>query len=165
MKDILKHVGYAVTKGGRVWSKKTKKYLSQHLTHNGYLIVSLYDKRQYCYRIHRLVLEAFVGLCPAGMECRHLDGSRANNNLDNICWGTKQENFADMKRHGKTTGAIGEKQGCAKLTEQDVLLIRSVYNKELNGYIRWNQRQLAKIFGVSQMAIWCIIKRKTWKHI
>ena len=62
-----------------------------------------------------------------------------------------------MKRHGRTTGAKGGKQHFAKLTEQDVLLIRSIHNK--------TQRQLAKIFGVSQMAIWCIIKRKTWKHI
>jgi hypothetical protein len=50
--------------------------------------------------VHRLVLEAFVGPCPEGMECRHLDGDPANNRLENLRWGTHRENAADQVRHG-----------------------------------------------------------------
>src|SRR5688572_6260712 len=50
--------------------------------------------------IHHLVLEAFVGPCPEGMECRHVDGSPPNNRLDNLSWGTHVENEADKRRHG-----------------------------------------------------------------
>ena len=31
--------------------------------------------------VHRLVLEAFVGPCPEGMETRHLNGKRSDNRL------------------------------------------------------------------------------------
>jgi hypothetical protein len=51
--------------------------------------------------VHRLVLQAFVGPCPEGMECRHLDGNSANNRLENLAWGTCSENSADMVKHGR----------------------------------------------------------------
>jgi len=53
--------------------------------------------------VHRLVLTAFVGPCPKGTECRHLDGDKLNNNLDNLYWGTSKENGADMIKHGRST--------------------------------------------------------------
>lgn len=55
------------------------------------------------FKVHRLVLTAFVGPCPEGMECRHLDGDAANNRLSNLCWGTREENIADSKRNGVYT--------------------------------------------------------------
>ena len=50
--------------------------------------------------IHRLVLEAFVGECPEGMETRHLDGDPTNNQLSNLSWGTSQENKWDTVAMG-----------------------------------------------------------------
>jgi hypothetical protein len=50
--------------------------------------------------VHALVLEAFVGPRPPGMECRHLDGDPKNNRLENLCWGTRTENIEDALRHG-----------------------------------------------------------------
>jgi hypothetical protein len=50
--------------------------------------------------VHRLVLEAFVGPCPDGCECRHLDGNSRNNALSNLAWGTSGENKLDEVRHG-----------------------------------------------------------------
>src|SRR5262249_38162258 len=37
--------------------------------------------------VHRLVLEAFVGPCPAGMESLHIDSNSHNPRLDNLRWG------------------------------------------------------------------------------
>lgn len=51
-------------------------------------------------RLHRLVLLAFIGPCPKGQECRHLDGNRQNNRLNNLKWGTRSENAQDRLRHG-----------------------------------------------------------------
>lgn len=73
--------------------------------------------------IHRLVLEAFVGPCPEGMECRHLDGDRFNNTLTNLCWDTYQVNANDRIRHG--TQVRGEDHGRAKLTQEVVDSIRA----------------------------------------
>lgn len=44
---------------------------------------------------HRLVLETFVGPCPEGMQCRHLDGVGTNNDVANLRWGTASENRRD----------------------------------------------------------------------
>lgn len=51
-------------------------------------------------KIHHLVLEAFVGPCPAGQEARHLDGDRLNASLVNLLWGTPAANYRDKVRHG-----------------------------------------------------------------
>jgi hypothetical protein len=56
------------------------------------------------FRVHRLVLLAFVGPCPEGMESRHLDGDPGNNRLDNLAWGTPEENREDNRRLGRYSG-------------------------------------------------------------
>lgn len=50
--------------------------------------------------VHRLVLGAFVGPCPAGMECRHLNGDSTDNRVENLAWGTHVENVKDVIAHG-----------------------------------------------------------------
>lgn len=54
--------------------------------------------------VHHLILETFVGPCPPGRECRHLDDRPANNRLTNLSWGTRHENAADAGRNGRTRG-------------------------------------------------------------
>lgn len=62
--------------------------------------------------VHRLVLEAFVGPCPPGMECRHFpDRDPGNNRLDNLQWGTHQENEEDKETHGTRRGWKVSKEG------------------------------------------------------
>ena len=96
MKLIPNHPNYSITKDGRVWSNRYKRWLKPHHS-NGYPIIGL---DQHTYRVHRLVLETFVGRCPKGMECRHLNGNRADLRLLNLCWGTRSENAHDAIKHG-----------------------------------------------------------------
>jgi hypothetical protein len=49
--------------------------------------------------VHHLVLEAFVGPRPDGLECRHLDDVKSNNHVSNLCWGTGSENRLDRTRN------------------------------------------------------------------
>lgn len=51
--------------------------------------------------VHHLVLEAFVGPCPPGLMARHMDDDPANNNLSNLCWGSRSENSFDAVRNGR----------------------------------------------------------------
>ena len=105
--------------------------------------------------VHRLVLMAFVGLPGDGQECRHLDGNPANNELVNLAWGTHKENEKDKYRH--KTRRVGERHWKAKLSENDVLEIRSMYQggmpiKEIN-----------EMFDIQDAHH--IVHRKTWKHL
>lgn len=56
-------------------------------------------------KVHRLVLEAFVGPCPTGMETRHRNGDPADNRLGNLSWSTHAENMGDLVEHGTARGA------------------------------------------------------------
>lgn len=52
-------------------------------------------------RVHTLVLTAFVGPCPEGMEACHGDDDPNNNHLSNLRWDTHQQNMCDKVRNGK----------------------------------------------------------------
>jgi hypothetical protein len=57
-------------------------------------------------RTHQLVIEAFVGPCPDGMEVCHNDGDPLNNHLGNLRYDTQSENARDVVRHGRHKNAI-----------------------------------------------------------
>ena len=50
--------------------------------------------------VHSLVMAAFVGGRPHGMDILHKDGCKTNPKLDNLRYGTKSENGLDAVRHG-----------------------------------------------------------------
>jgi hypothetical protein len=109
--------------------------------------------------LHAVVLLAFVGARPAGMQCRHLDGNKLNNRLENLRWGTAKENASDSCRHG--TLRTGSRQSQAKLTESSVLDIR---RRAKTGGVGV-QRQLSTEYGVSDTIISHVVSRKTWRHV
>lgn len=77
------------------------RVLNPKVRKNGYLEVPLRRNGSVTYkRVHQLVLLAFVGPCPEGMEVRHKDRTRANCRLDNLHYGTHLENMADRANHG-----------------------------------------------------------------
>ena len=109
-------------------------------------------------RIHRLVLETYIGPCPPGMQCRHLDGNPQNNNLENLCWGSSEENSQDAIQHG--TVIRGEKHPLSKLTEQDVRMIIYMYRTGL-----FTQKKIAKVYRVCYQLVNLIVNKKRWKHL
>ena len=162
MKTIPNYQNYKITKTGRVWSKNIKRYIIPWKT-QGYYYVSLCKNGVVTRKIiHRLVLETYVGKCPKGMECRHLDGNKLNNKVRNLRWGTRSENTKDRIRHGvwKNPTKRGELNGNSKLSEIDVRLIYNTY---------WSsgctQTVLANKFKVYVSTISFIVKKKTWKHL
>lgn len=144
------------------YSRLKAKILGLHKTADGYITVYLYrDSISKTRFVHAVVLEAFVGLRPVGMECRHLDGNKENNALTNIVWGTSLENSADSRRHGTncTPNREGENASNSKLTEGDIREIRRL-NK-----LGVSQGKLAKRYGVSQPAISYIVRGRNWASV
>ena len=124
-----------------------------------YCYVCLYDpgRKRRKWRVHILVLITFVGPCPDGMVCRHLDGKPTNNHVLNLAWGTPLENSADRILHG--TDCRGERVVISELKASDAIEIR---RRRENGEL---VRVLSSEFGVSTYAIYAIAKRLTWNHV
>jgi hypothetical protein len=95
---------YEVSNLGRV--RSPRGVLKATPASTGYPTAMLYlDGVRHPRTVHSLVLEAFIGARPEGAVARHLDGSRANNHVDNLQWGTPRENVLDTIRHGRHRGA------------------------------------------------------------
>jgi hypothetical protein len=122
----------------------------------GYPRVKLRGRRRR--KIHRLVLEAFVGPCPDGMHCCHADDDKANNALTNLRWDTQKANMADAGRNGHIVR--GEAHCGSKLTAEIVRAIRAEYAA---GGV--SQARLARKYGVTGPLIGLIVRRKRWKHV
>lgn len=154
---------YRVGDDGSVWSIYSgvwKKLQPCRINNQGHLIVNLFrNKQMRTFLVHRLVLMAFVGPCPEGMEaCHYPDRNPGNNRLENLRWDTYANNNADKLVHG--TAKLGESSHYAKLTDDEVREIRVLYATG-----KYTMRQLAEAFGVSTPNICLIVNRVNWKHI
>jgi hypothetical protein len=167
--DILKNENWRIIKGfesyfvsdfGRVCSVKSgkPKLLSLFEDKDGYLKCSLcnslYVKR---FSVHTLVLTAFSGNRPKGLEASHLDGNSGNNKLDNLKWETAKENYARKVLHG--TAPLGSLHYCSKLNESQVYEIKRLLS------IGMTQINISKMFNISRRTIGHISEGKKWKHV
>ena len=97
-KQIPGFPSYLVSKDGRVLSLKNSQpiILKNQTRLKGYKFVNLREgKISKSIDVHRLVLMAFVGMPPEGMECDHINRVRDDNRLENLRWVTKAENEAN----------------------------------------------------------------------
>ena len=115
-KPVVGYEGlYEVSDLGRMWSlervntrgyHRSGQYLTPYLDEVGRPRVTLTSGTiRRTRHIHQLVLSAFVGPCPIGMEGCHNDGDAANNRLSNLRWDTRSENQRDRTRHGRNANA------------------------------------------------------------
>jgi hypothetical protein len=165
--------GYDVSSFGGVRTYRLSGRHGGRFGENPRLLRPIVHKRGYAYvclvigngrrmtLVHRLVLETFVGPRPEGMECRHLDGNPTNNRLDNLAWGTREENLADSFRHGRLVRCShkGMTSGASKLNDQQVLEMRRL--REDGSSLA----ELALRFGVSGGTVCHICNHVTWRHL
>ena len=111
-------------------------------------------KRKY---VHSIVTEAFLGPCPAGHQCAHLNGDNQDNRSNNLAWVTPKENQFHRTLHG--TGMAGDLHWNSRLSERDIPSIRRRY---ANGE---SLKNLAEYFGSTTKAIWAAANRRTWRCV
>lgn len=80
-------------------SRRPGKMLKPQITPHGYRRITFGYRRGQQY-VQSLVLTAFVGPRPAGLEACHNDGDPSNNMLSNLRWDTRISNMLDQVRHG-----------------------------------------------------------------
>jgi hypothetical protein len=107
---------------------------------------------------HRAAWAFTYGPIPANLLVCHNCDNPPCCNPTHLFIGTSADNNRDMMNKGRQ--AVGEDYKRSKLTESNVLEIRSAY---ANG--KANQYELAAHYGVSQGTIGFVIRRETWKHI
>lgn len=168
-RDIPGFTGYRVGSDGSIWSMKSRKdpnatragnWQRLKLTQrkSGYITACFrIGKKNYVRYVHHLVLEAFVGPRPDGMECCHGIGGASDNSVENLRWGTKAENFADKRLHG--TRLFGSRNWNAKLTERDIPLIRALAGEGVE------QSIIAHAWGIGNSTVQEIVNRSRWKDV
>lgn len=94
---------YEVSNNGEFRYRRGKTLYENRSVHpKGYLYIYLNDwnGKRGQYRVHTLVLEAFVGPCPKGMEACHNNGDKKDNRVKNLRWDTASNNMRDLVKHG-----------------------------------------------------------------
>lgn len=143
---------FSVSSFGNVYSKRSGKFLKQHLHANGYFtIATKIGGRKgvcLCFKVHRLVAEAFLSNFEEKPFVNHIDGVKTNNKATNLEWCTASENTL----HAISLGLIDNSKRKTKrlLSEDQISFIKENYQP----YSRcFGSRALAKRFGVCKNTI------------
>jgi hypothetical protein len=143
----------------RFWSKVNKTNTcwlwAAGTTRKGY--GQIRDNKGYNVRAHRISYEIAFGNIPEGTHVLHTCDDRRCVNPEHLFLGTNLENMRDAVEKKRTM--TGSRNPRSKLTEDEVLMIRSLHAE---GY---GCQRLARAFGVSNDTIKRINRRETWKHI
>lgn len=124
---------------------------------NGYCEVCLWNKeKQNVLKVHRLVLESFLGINLDKPHVNHINGIKTDNRLENLEWCTPKENAIHSFKNGLNRGIKGEENSNSKLKLKDVYFIRENKNK-------YTKKYLAEKFGVTTTLIYLVINKKCWK--
>lgn len=113
--------------------------------------------------VHRVIALTFIDN-PRGLNCvNHKDGDKGNNRADNLEWCTNAENLRHAESTGLANHPTGERHPMAKLTDQQVIEIKTIMAKVPK--YQGQGRDLGNQFGVSLYAISDIRTGKSWTHI
>ena len=107
-------------------------------------------------KAHRLVIELQGSDVPSGMCVLHHCDTPSCVRPDHLYIGTMADNVRDRDSRERRAPPVGEKNGNAKLTADDVAKVRRVY---ASGF---TQQTIADYFGVHQSTISNIVRGRNW---
>jgi hypothetical protein len=129
--------------------------LKLSISHDGYHRVQLSKGRVFKkFKVHVLVLEAFVGPRPEGMLGCHNDDDGLNNDLGNLRWDTPRGNYDDIV---KRDARKGTRHSQCTITEDVARKIKTAAKDKT----RW-ANDIAKEFGTTKDVVLNIRRSKTW---
>ena len=155
IKSIERKVRFISKIGNEHWRLKREYIISQHDQGTGYLVADLsIDDERIARTVHSLVIQAFKGLRPPGLDVRHLNGIKKDNRTTNLKYGTKTQNFNDRLRHGTYYSS----SSAAKLSILQVKKIKNLRYKK-------SAKELSILFDVLPRAIENIWSGRSWIYV
>lgn len=132
-------------RAGKTWhlTGRWRRYRYAPPVPKGYCFVCFEGER---YKVHHLILEAFVGPRPPGLHALHGDDDRANNRLDNLRWGSRSENIREAVRNGRAVGAPKGNTNRRLPPERQAEIVR------LHG-LGWSRRKISRHVGACPHAV------------
>ena len=139
LREVKGFSDYLVTEFGKVWSKKSNKFLTDFPNNErGYRAVRLSkDGQATTTYVHRIVAKAYVPNPKDKPQVNHIDGNVENNIASNLEWASNQENMRHMRRTVKSWGKV-------KLTEEERKEIASSSATD---------KELADIYGITRQYV------------
>jgi hypothetical protein len=165
-RDIPRYTGlYQASSEGRVRGLDRQgadgrqlkgRVLKAHFQTSYLAVVLRKDNRNWNERVHVLVLEAFHGVRPPGLEGGHRNHVKTDNRADNLEWITHSENNGAV-RHDPNMPRSSQR----KLTADQMHLVKQM---ALEG----NQTmvEIGRLFGIDQSTVWCIkVGRRNYANV
>lgn len=156
-----------VTRDGRVKNATTGRELAVTVGKTGYPQLTIRPQgrkgRARLVKVHRLVIEAWIGPAPTPLHVvNHRDGNKLNNRVENLEWVTPAENIRHAYRNGLILPSRGEERHNSKLTDDAVRRIRRVYTPH---HPRFGARALGREYGVHHKQIIAAARGEAWTHV
>lgn len=105
--------------------------------------------------VHRIVALAFIP--GTGDVVRHLDGNPLNNAVENLAWGSFNDNEADKLRHGRRP--MGEAHHNSKMKDGDVRKIRELHARG------FSQLKIAAALNLNRGVVGVVVRGEGWNHV
>lgn len=154
-RHVPAHPGYQASDRGRVIGPRGRVLRPVVVDGRPRVHVARADAAPIKRYAYHLVLEAFRGPRPDGMEACHADDEPMNNALANLRWDTPKANAVDRRRNGRQPR--GANINTATMSEETAQAIFANRSDSVSS--------LAARFGVSVSAVRGIVSGKTWKHL
>ncbi|MBT2736150.1 hypothetical protein [Bacillus sp. ISL-7] len=159
----------ADTMSGRIWSKKSNKFLACTPNDNGYVYVTLIDDngKSNSYGVHRLIMASMSGIPieqfkRGGIEVDHYpnEEEKHNNSISNLQMSSRKLQYRESIRAKMGKGKrLKEEQVCEILEQLQEW--ESDENNKLSDFIH----MAAEAYGQGYRNLWNIVYGKTWKHL
>ena len=146
---------YEISDDGEIRNARTGKTIKQFVGKDGYLRTQIAGKTRL---VHRLVALTFVPSEVGKDFVNHKDGNKSNNRANNLEWCTRSENMRHAYKYDLKS-SVGEKNGRCKLSEDDVVYIRTHYLPRDSVY---GAKALSKRFGVAYQTICAVVSKQNW---